>query len=277
VEVPQTLRKARIDGAVQNPRFFGNASHDFLIADIRPVLEARRAKAQPHLQQLKRVLFSRERIGNVRSLSGFLRGRHRVPDQVNSTTESFVAKISSKDVEEETNEIFKSLRKNFGYKRQDIRCSMDEGSATILTKNFEVRITVTLNSDDPSIYVWRIEVLNFHNPAVLESIEFDAVFPDTFTALEFEPVEKISVEQVVDAIEKLNLKEVTVDYPADLSSCTIKVEGFSWAILVGRRSFQIARQTPQSPRALVSGLFEAQRLLINTHDIKVLSFSTTKG
>src|SRR5262249_40127650 len=106
VEIPRTLRKARTDGAVQNPHFFGNASHDFLIADIRPVLEARRAKARPHLQQLKRVLFSGERIGNVRFLSGFLKGHH-IPDRISSATESFLAKISSRDVEEEANKFFK--------------------------------------------------------------------------------------------------------------------------------------------------------------------------
>lgn len=275
VEVPRTLRKARSDGAVQNPRFFGNASHDFLIADIRPVLEACRAKAQPHLQQLKRVLFSRERIGNVRSLSGFVKGHH-VPDRVSSTTESFLARISSKDVEEEANEFFRLLREKFGYKRQDIECSVNKGSASILTKDFEVSIIITLNAENPSEYIWRVEVFNIRNPAIVESEEFNNVFPSTFTALEFEPVENISVEQVVDAIENLNLREVTIDYPADLSSCTIKIEGFSGNIFVSRRIFRIARQTPQPPRALVSGFFEAQRLLINTHDIKALSFSTTK-
>ena len=94
-QVPLSVRKSRSVISTQTPVLYGSMSKDFIVADVGPLLVARRAAAVADLPTLKRVAFCFERSLRVSSLSGFKKW-HRVPDAVNGTTTAFLHSISDR-------------------------------------------------------------------------------------------------------------------------------------------------------------------------------------
>ena len=227
--VPITLRKTMAKVMNQTPCMFGNLTKNFILADLTDILREKAASLSPHFSKLKRISFEVQDFGNVKSLSGFLKGHkgHRVPDAVYSGSEKFVAKIGYKDLKEEANALYQKIKKVFAYKRQEIELNIQEGSASINCKDFDVDISLSIKHDDPSQYELRICASNFNAPQILAEKEFNQVFANMFDSLifEFEKTANVNVENAIDAIERLDCKEIKVEYPGDYAFCTIKIEG----------------------------------------------------
>lgn len=269
-EVPRTVRKAFTGTRVQTPRVFGNYSKGFVLADFKEIFEKRAANLRPKLAQLKRVFFSGSTSGRVKSLSGF-RKHHRVPDSVNPATENFLARIGRQEVEDYANDIFNELRSSFGYRRQEIDLSIDAASASILTKDFTVIIQLALNPQDTSEYLLTTEVTEIQNPGCLNTDAFNSVFSEAFNALTFQFDKKFDVESLIDAIEAINNKDlISVDYPGDVSSCTIRMKEYDASITVTSHDFRIEHASPVQPKKLIESFHNAQKLLVSAHDIKLL-------
>jgi len=145
-EVPITLRKTVTGNVVQTPCVFGNLTKDFMIADLFPVLEAKRIDAIPHIAQLRRVLFSGQTTGRIESLSGFSKW-HKVPYEINSATENFVTKIGSKEIEERSTDLYQEIKDVLNYTRKDINLDIRDGSA------FEVN-QLPLNFVEEALLRW---------------------------------------------------------------------------------------------------------------------------
>jgi hypothetical protein len=262
---------------VQTPWTYGALSSDFLIADVTPILNKRRAAANPNAKQLRHVRLFSESGLPVRRLSGFQR-THRVPDKVSGATESFVARIAEKDVSDDLDKVHNALRSAFNFKRKDFDIQRTEGGGSIITPYFDYEMTVSLNPNDTSEVMWRRQVVNIRQPDKVISASFDDAFKGIFDTLEFSTDTTIDIGRIVDQIEDLDDDTISVDYDKKLEWCTISVDGVSSMIRVTPDAISVVQSTGKSPRFLIESFFEVQKQLIDTHQIKLLPFDdSTKG
>ncbi len=272
VEVPRMLRESRTGMISQTPCIFGNLTKDFIIADLKPILEAAKARARPQMTQLRQVSFIGEESGRVKSLSGFKRF-YRVPTEVNKNTEDFVASIAAEETAQETNNLFQVIKTELGYKRKDMKTDIQKGSSSIICKDFDVVISICLNPNDPSKYLMRTEVYNFHNPEIVMAPTFNSAFEDTFDSLLFEFDRTIAVKRLIDRIEAANDEAIEVTYPPDCTFCEISIEGSKAQIKVDESGITIRTAKKSKPSILAEHFFNIQRLLVSKHSIKELPFT----
>lgn len=100
-EVPRTLKKVFSKPVIQTPWVYGSQSRDFIITDLDDVLKMR-AAAKPTYDQVKNIFLRFEQSVKIASLSGFIKGTHRVPTNNNGATASFVERISKKEIDEQS-------------------------------------------------------------------------------------------------------------------------------------------------------------------------------
>lgn len=265
-EVPKTLRKERTDLVIQTPCMFGNLTREFSIADLQPILDEKKLESKPLFAQLKRILFSGSVRRSVESLSGF-RKSHHVPSVVNPKTESFIARIGNKEVKEEAERFFQDIRKAFHYKQTDLELKTEDGMASIICKDFDLDVRITLNPKNPSEYLLKFELSNIRSPEIVKTFEFNEVFAKTFTSIVFDFDRAISIETIIDTIEKLDNPQIKIDYPSDHSYCIITLDKFDGRISLNPHGFKLEYDTRRTPSQLIQGFIEAWEILIDTHKI----------
>ena len=274
-EVPKTIRATFKGNVVQTPWVYGAMSSDFLVGDVGPILERRKLAANPHLQQLRQIVLLSERAVAIKRLSGFSKKRgHFVPDEASSSADDFVGRIAETELHEDLEQQYGALRTAFGFKRRDLQTDgPEDGSGSIITPHFDYEVSVRVNPDDATEALWRREITNIREPDQVLSEEFDAAFPSTFDRLEFQVAESIDIEGIVDQIENLDDDRVSVECNRECTHCRVRIEGLDASIIITPGSFQLERFGTGSPRKLLEGFFEAQKLLIDQHQIKQLPFS----
>ena len=271
--IPQSLRKTLAGVLQQTPRLFGNTSSELIIADCSKILEEKRAYEKPNLARLKNVIFSGEESGSVKTLKGFQK-HHSMPEVVNHATESFLNSISQEELEEFGQHFFKGLRDSFGYKRKEIELTEETEGTSIITIDFTLNLSIALAPEDATRYRLRFEVEEIQNFDAVDSPAFNTVFKETFNSLSVLYNQFFNIEELVDAIEGIEDRElISVDYPGDLSSCTIQIEGLSSKIRVMANTFRIIYDYKVEPKVLIDDLAQAQQILVEAHQIKSLSIS----
>ncbi len=172
--------------------------------------------------------------GAVKSLDGFKKSHHSVPDAANATTNAFLAKLCAGELAAEAEALFQQVRTGLGYKRKQVSLSVGSPVATLAAKDFSVEIFYALEERDPSRYAVTTTLRELKNADLARTAEFAAIFAGKFTEIGFGLKKGVSVEAVVDAIEALaddddvareGLGKLRVDYLSDCSECTIGVEG----------------------------------------------------
>ena len=161
---------------VQTPWFHGSHTGDFVIADLEDLLKKRNA-VKPGYHQVKQVFLQLEESVNIKSLSGFKKGQW-VPDSVNSATQSFVGSIAQKEVNDEIEQVFQSIRNTMSYKRKDLTAE----SGRIIAPDFEFSVAVAQDPEDPSSAVITRQLINI-SPAIVGDESFNEVFDDSFNEL----------------------------------------------------------------------------------------------
>lgn len=274
--VPRTLAKTFSQPFHQTPRIYGTHTNgNFLIADLKEVLDNRAALAIPGYQQVVRLMLIGSSEYQVAKLTGFAK-HHSVPDEVNDATERFVARIGSKEVEEEIDQVFQLLRTKMGYSRQDLSSGMDSGAGSIITPDFDYYVSIMLDHDDPSIAILRRELSNIKTPQLIDSSDFGEVFAKRFSTLELELKQKIRIDEWIDKIESLkrqgHLMDIQIDYPKDCSYCEIRFEHFGPTMTLRKTSCQISQLFVEPPVKLFKKLVEAQRRLLAEPELRQLPF-----
>lgn len=164
--------------------------------------------------------------GLVKSLSGFRKPQHSVPDAANATTNAFLAKICAAELAEEAERLFQDVRTGLAYKRKDVSLNVASPVATLAAKDFSVEILYALDEADPSRYLITTTLRELHDAALAHDDAFARVFAGKFSEIEFALAKGARVEAVIDAIEALDGdKGLAVDYPSDCHDCTIRVTG----------------------------------------------------
>ena len=268
--MPLELRQTRADLVTQTPIAYGTKTKEFIVADVGPILKARRAVAQLDVKELKRVAFRSESNLRVKSLSGFIKRRHQVPDSVNSYTEDFLNKISSKELNAEIEKARQAIHTELKYTRKQIKIDQGEGVATIFTPDFSLEISLTLDVDDPSQAKLRWELVNITSPELITSEPFNRAFDRTFSIIEFEYSKPFNVTELIDSLEAVRDERIDLYYPSNSSTCRIEIENLDFTILVSANRILLKFQRAGSPKLLLDGFKQAQQLMYKEHKVALL-------
>ena len=172
--------------------------------------------------------------GAFRTLRGFDKSRHTVPDAVNNATSGFLAKLCTPELSEEAEAFFQKARDALSYKRKDISLDVTSPMAVLSAKDFTLDIGYGLEAADPSSYAITRTLHSIKNGDLLRVEEFNALFAGQFSAIAFALKKGVRVEAVIDAVEGLDGTDeakLRVDYPSDCSDCTLTVEDIGAAVV----------------------------------------------
>ncbi len=166
--------------------------------------------------------------GAVKSLRGYDKSRHSLPDAVNAATTAFLARLCAAELAEEAESMFQRARAALGYKRAGITLDVGSGLATLTTRDFCWELSYGLEATDPARYGVTRCLHSLRSFDLVRTQPFDHLFAGAFDTVAFDLARGVRVDAVVDAIEALDPESdgaLRVDYPSDCSRCTIVAPG----------------------------------------------------
>lgn len=178
--------------------------------------------------KISQVRLSGATGGAVKTLRGFDKSRHSLPDAVNAATSGFLARLCAAELAEEAEAMFQSARAALGYKRAGIALDVGAGQATLTTKDFCWELAYALEEAEPSRYSATRTLQSLRSGDLLRLDEFNRLFAAQFDAVVFDLARGVRVEAVIDAVEALDPEAegaLRVDYPSDCSRCTLSAPG----------------------------------------------------
>jgi hypothetical protein len=214
------------------------------------------------------ILFVGRSGGLVKTLGGFRKSHHTVPDAANATTQAFLAKICEAELSEEAEKLFQDVRTGLGYKRKDVSLSVTPPTATLAAKDFEVEIAYALEESEPSRYAVTMALRGLRSAEMAGSDAVATVFAGKFSEISFALKKGVRVEAVVDAIEAIDGEGgMSVTYPSDCGECTIRVEGVEPEVRCTGSTLEMVFARGGSPRELIEafatvrGAFQISKVL----------------
>lgn len=272
-EVPRTLAKAFATKKPQTPWMAGASGGQFRLADLTTIVAQPQETADSYAGQIGSVTLLGQQSQSVRSLSGFNKKTHKVPDRVSDATASFVARIASEEIEQDIHRTFAALRSAFKFKRADLDVTnRGDGTATIITPYFNYSIAVELDREQTSKVVFRRTVDAIKEPAFIFSAAFAEVFANVFDTVELDMPSVVELDAVIDRIEELDDDRIRLDYDPDVTYCRLHVAGVAGIITVTPHTLAIVHTGPQPPQLLLQSLLAIQKLLDDQDNVPLLPF-----
>lgn len=192
--------------------------------------------------------------GAIKTLPGFRKPQHSVPDAANAATNAFLAKICADELAEAAEQVFQDVRTGLGYKRKDVSLTVTSPSAVLVARDFSVEIAYAVDESAPAQYRVTTILRELHDAAFARDEAFNRIFAGRFTEIEFALARGARVEAVIDAIEALDGEGgMSVDYPSDYGECTIHVEGVDAAVRCTGATLDMVFSRGGSPAALIDG------------------------
>lgn len=190
--------------------------------------------------------------GLVKTLPGFRKGRHAVPDAVTPATRSFFGRLCEALVTEEAEGWFQRAKADLGYKRRELTLEVTSPSAVLTARDFTFLLEYALTDGEPSRYQgWR--TLQDLAPDRLGAPAFEALFAGQFGEIVFDLTRGVSVEAVIDAVEELDgVTGLQVAYPSDCRTCTLSVEGVEAEVVCDGQSLAMVFARAGGPAELVA-------------------------
>ncbi|MEJ1973558.1 MAG: hypothetical protein WDM96_14180 [Lacunisphaera sp.] len=139
--------------------------------------------------------------GRVKTLAGFKKQHHTVPDAVNAATEGFLAKLCLAELAGEAEQFYQRAKAAFGYKRTDLALTVSSPVAVLTAKDFTLEIAYALQADDPASYGITRTLHSLSEAEGTARPELNEVFAAGFSGIVFALVKGVSVEAVIDAVE----------------------------------------------------------------------------
>jgi hypothetical protein len=207
--------------------------------------------------------------GAFKTLRGFDKSRHTVPDGVNNATSGFLAKLCTAELSEEAEAFFQKARDALSYKRKDISLDVTSPMAVLSAKDFTLDIAYALEVADPSSYAITRTLHTIKNGDLLRVEEFNELFAGQFSAIAFALKKGVRVEAVIDAVEGLDEEDeakLRVDYPSDCRDCTLTVEGIGAAVVCDGATLEMRFDKNGSPRELVEAFAAVRKAFALTKD-----------
>ncbi|MCP4449956.1 MAG: caspase family protein [Planctomycetes bacterium] len=257
-QVPKTLRIENPDPVAQTPKCFGSFSKAFSLFDVEGILARRKAERKARLIGVKRIDMLGSKGGSIRELSGFRKTHHRIPDAINDRTEMFVQGIASDDVRIEATQLHNSLKANYGYKRKEIQLDIQGASADIATKDFDLSIAFSQNTEDAGDYTIEYLITNVRDPDALQDEGLQKILHQHFDEVRFSIKGRVDLGEIIDAIEAETQDQISIDYPPDCSHLKIIPAACRWSINMSTSHISIVNDYLESPASMLDRLKESQ-------------------
>ena len=136
--------------------------------------------------------------GVVKTLGGFRKGHHTVPDAVNAATSAFLAKLCAEELAAEGEQFFQAAKAALGYKRAQLTLEVTSPTAVLTARDFTLEIAYALEPTDPGSYAVTRTLHSLRNAELVEVAEFDALFAGQFSAVVFALKKGVRVEAVIE-------------------------------------------------------------------------------
>lgn len=272
-EVPDFIKKNKMDPHEQTPMAFGSWSDRFVIEDLSNLFEARDAARRAAAFNMTSIEIFDTEEGDIKNLSGFVKKFHHVPDKVGRAQNDFVRAKVGNLVKEEIDEMSRRLKNNMGYTRKELQVNAEEGDAegTITAPGFTYMVEVMQSDENPKEYVIKRTLLDVTDPDIINDKEFNGVFDGHFRALSFAFNKPIDIDKIIDRIEAMgNAAQVKLDYtPGDTSKLTVIFPGSTNEIVIEPYAINITIPKAASPAELVD-VYKDTRRLLDSAKIKLL-------
>ena len=201
----------------------------------------------------------------MKTLAGFRKAHHTVPDAVNAATSAFLAKLCAEELAAEGEKFFQAAKSALGYKRAQVSLEVASPTAVLVAKDFTLEIAYALEPADAASYTVTRTLHSLRNAELVAVAEFDALCAGQFSAVVFALKKGVRVEAVIDAVEGLDPKDeaagagLTVEYPSDCRHCTLHAEGVDAAVVCDGATLEMRFARNGSPRELVEAFTELRR------------------
>jgi len=248
IAVPRSLRENYTDRSYkQTPWKFGGQATEILLGDLSDLLE-KNSTPPPKVNdiELKRI-----DCGDIKFLSGFRKGVHKVPTYISSATMSFVSKISQNELDEESKEIHDILHTEMGYKRKDLKKGYNDNGFSFQTPDFTISVTIEQDEEDYSQYKKTITMSSIDYDFI-SSTKFNDAFANIFDTLVITLNRKIDIVKFVDQIEELDRDDIDIDFDDDdPSECTLEIDDIEGKLIIRGKEISIEYNRKTSPQKMI--------------------------
>ena len=175
--------------------------------------DASAASPNPGASPLAEVFFTLRQeylegieTGTIRSLTGFQRGVHKVPDQLSDKNSAWVNRLMTDNVEAELEDFYKRSKQATRLRRRDMTVGSEFGDGDLDTPKFRYSVQARQSPDNPARYeiVRRLELKKGWRKQ-RESI--DLIFGEEYERLVFETsATDLNYDDLVDRLEDIEEK-----------------------------------------------------------------------
>lgn len=205
--------------------------------------------------------------GLVKSLTGFKKSLHTVPDAVNAATSAFLARLCAAELASEAEAAFQRARAVFEYKRKDVTLDATSPNAVLSAKDFTFELAYALDEADPSSWLLTRTLHGLRSFDFAMTQACDAMFADQFSELSFVLTKGAAVEAVIDAVEGLGSgNALKVDYPSDCSRCVLSVPNVSAEVRFEAGELAMVFQRQGTPRELLESFLAVREAFALTKE-----------
>ncbi len=195
--------------------------------------------------------------GAVKTLTGFKKQHHTLPDAVNPSTMAFLGKLCMSELTAEGEDFFQRAKAALRYKRADLALEVISPNAQLTAKDFVFELSYSLEKTEPDRYAITRTLHGLRSGNLIEQLEFDALFAGIFSSIVFGLTKGARVEAVIDAIEALDEETaLTVTYPSDCRHCVLQVENVAAEVVCDGATLEMRFPKNGSPRELVAAFGE---------------------
>ncbi|MDI1318968.1 MAG: hypothetical protein PSW75_02085 [bacterium] len=191
--------------------------------------------------------------GAVKSLGGFKKQHHTVPDAVNAATAAFLGKLCAGELAAEGEKYYQRAKQAFGYKRTDLALEVTGPAAVLTAKDFTLELAYALERENPASYRLTRTLHSLRNGALVDLPEFDELFAAMCTSVVFGLTKGAKVEAVIDEVEaRRGAGGLTVTYPSDCRHCILAVSGVDAEVVCDGATLEMRFPRAGSPQELVA-------------------------
>jgi len=209
--------------------------------------------AEPPQPFVSRLSLVGRHTGRVKTLAGFKKQHHTVPDAVNAATSAFLGKLCAGELAAEGEQWFQRTKTAFGYKRAELTLEVTSPLAVLAAKDFTLEIVYALEAADPASYGITHTLHSLSGGGLVERAEFEDLFARMFEGMVFGLTKGTRVEAVIDAVEaQAGAGGLSVTYPSDCRHCVLAVVGVDAAVVCDGATLEMRFPRPGSPRELVA-------------------------
>lgn len=191
--------------------------------------------------------------GAVKSLGGYKKQHHTLPDAVNASTTAFLGKLCSGELSAEGEDFYQRAKAALGYKRTDLTLEVTSPTAQLTAKDFVFELAYALVQTEPSQYTVSRTLHGLRREGLVGRPEFEQLFAGVFSGIIFALTKGARVEAVIDAIEALGGESpLTVSYPSDCRHCVLAVDGVGAEVVCDGATLEMQFPKNGSPQELMA-------------------------